>query len=29
MGKEKECVNKKYEVASLGKKLKLHILVYI
>ena len=29
MSKEEGCGNKKSDVASLGKKLKLHILVYI
>jgi hypothetical protein len=29
MGEEEGCGNKKSDVASLGRKLKLHLLVYI
>ena len=29
MGEEEACGNKKSNVASLGRKLKLHLLVYI
>ena len=29
MGKEEECGNRKSDVVPLGKKLKLHLLIYI